>query len=1353
MNSLVMWIAGLFAAVLAALFAVPYFVDWNGYRGVFEEEASRILGRDVRVGGKINVRLLPTPYLRFEKLRIADTRPNAVEPIFKAETFTLWLSVPPLLQGNLEARHLALDQPVVTLSVDDKGTGNWTELGIRPGTLPFMPQKVALQAVDITNGTIVLRHPRAGEVGRLSAIEGEVSAETLSGPFKFAGFASLTGHTREIRLATAKADDDGTLRFKATARPKDGAVETAATAGASYQLDGSLKDFYQRPQIEGALSATVPLPQLPSAPGGDAALDAKKPNAGGANGERAPVYADVKGRLTATADRLDVSDIVASIENVGQPQLLTGATTLEWGQLQRLDFSFSSRWLDLDRLAGREGRASPIGTSVALIEGLTHALSGESAARGVISVDQLTLGGEAMARLELAVSRVSAGKLRIERLQAALPAGGRIALEGLLIDGKGSTDFAGQVTAAGPSMKRLMTWALPGSDYAGASPDLSFTFDSALRVGSDGLLLRNARGDLGGHGVTGSARRGSDGTLAVDLVADEVESDWLWSGGLSRTAVLGWLSAVGKVAGEIAAGPPKAKGASSSGRFDLKLRTGVLRGPDRAVRDVRADVTVAGRDLVINQLAFQGGDGLEFDVTGQIVDPAGSPKGRLAGVIGAGSGKSLEQMLALLDVNDRPRISALAKMTPLRLAGDVALGQRGAAAIDLQGDGAVGSGRLTVRAAIDGGLGSEWRSLPAEITITADDVNSAALFDLVFGQGGAASSIGGAAGKSRAASVAIKAVGVPGEGLVTDAALSHPGLTLSYNGRAVLDQQAMPSLSGTLEVAADRLGDVLALLGAEAGAALDHPVTGTLGLSLDKAGRVKVTPGGLTIAGAEVSGSLAVGRGGGGRLRADGELALNHASVAGLLSGLADAVPQPAAVSAADLAFRQGGGIWTDQAFTAEAFARFEGKVSVGIAHLAIAPDVSLTDAQLRFDLNPGRIDAELASSRALGGQATAQVTLQKAAAGARMSGWLAVDGMKLAALGAASGSKLDSGGLIGGTLQFEGQGLSPRSLVVALKGDGRLKFSGAWIGGLAPKMVADTIAAGFAKEFDIDAATLQSELGKRFAAGRLTFGDKEVALSVADGALNVAHINSAGPDGSVDVVATVDLQTMQAETEWRIVADAEKPGKPAWPPVSIYYTGALGALAAVEPRVALGNFERELTVRRMEHEVEELERLRKLDEERARQERERLKAQEEERKRQKAAELERLRLEELERARALQQQNPPLPLAPAPVPARPPDPQSSVEQGVGGQALAPAASEAGAAVPAGGSRTSDGQLTGVESGTSAATANALPGGAEAAAPENRSAAAPVPRPRRVSPRRPPTAGDTMLKSFNPTLN
>ena len=54
--------------------------------------------------------------------------------------------------------------------------------------------------------------------------------------------------------------------------------------------------------------------------------------------------------------------------------------------------------------------------------------------------------------------------------------------------------------------------------------------------------------------------------------------------------------------------------------------------------------------------------------------------------------------------------------------------------------------------------------------------------------------------------------------------------------------------------------------------------------------------------------------------------------------------------------------------------------------------------------------------------------------------------------------------------------------------------------------------------------------------------------------------------------------------------------------------------IASLEPRWSISGFERELTVRKMERDVEELERLRKLDEERAARERQR--AIEEERRR-----------------------------------------------------------------------------------------------------------------------------------------
>jgi uncharacterized protein involved in outer membrane biogenesis len=58
MNNALTYFGGFLVVVFAALFAVPALIDWNGYRGVFEEEASKVLGRDVRVNGGVNLRLM-----------------------------------------------------------------------------------------------------------------------------------------------------------------------------------------------------------------------------------------------------------------------------------------------------------------------------------------------------------------------------------------------------------------------------------------------------------------------------------------------------------------------------------------------------------------------------------------------------------------------------------------------------------------------------------------------------------------------------------------------------------------------------------------------------------------------------------------------------------------------------------------------------------------------------------------------------------------------------------------------------------------------------------------------------------------------------------------------------------------------------------------------------------------------------------------------------------------------------------------------------------------------------------------------------------------------------------------------
>src|SRR5882672_10490307 len=179
MSNFFVTVAVFLITIIAALFAIPYFIDWNGYRGVFEEEASRLLGREVRVGGAVNLHLLPTPYFRFEKVRIADASVNLQEPFFRTDSLTIKLAIPPMIRGVLEANEIELQKPVLRLALNAADGWNWQSFGEVLGKSAYLPANVALTSVKIVDGALALHAPDGTERTRFEAFNGELSAPAL----------------------------------------------------------------------------------------------------------------------------------------------------------------------------------------------------------------------------------------------------------------------------------------------------------------------------------------------------------------------------------------------------------------------------------------------------------------------------------------------------------------------------------------------------------------------------------------------------------------------------------------------------------------------------------------------------------------------------------------------------------------------------------------------------------------------------------------------------------------------------------------------------------------------------------------------------------------------------------------------------------------------------------------------------------------------------------------------------------------------------------------------------------------------------------------------------------------------
>jgi hypothetical protein len=870
MSNGLLYIAGLIALALAALFAVPYFVDWNGYRGVFEEEATRILGREVRVGGNVNVRFLPSPYVSFEKLRIADPTGSTGEPFFRADSFTMRLSAPPLLKGIIEANEIVLEKPFVRLAVDSEGGGNWRSFSIAPGSLPFVPSGLTLQSVKINDGTVAFQGPKGIGFAEVGGLNGELKADSIDGPFSFKGTTKSADGERELRIATGATEADGGLRFKATVR---------STAGNSnvYAIDGRLDDLKGRPRVAGDLTAKLMLPA-------DAAA-LTTPTTGPGGKVEKPLI-DFKAHVIGDARSLRVDDIALSFENMGQPQLIAGSATATWADTLNIEMGLSSRLLDLDRVAKSPQEAvDPIATARGFIAAMMEALPMNADSKVSFDLDQATLGGEAVSDIKLAVAR-SQGTLLLNSLQASLPGGTRVAFDGAVAtDADVGQSFRGDVTVHGTSLARFLGWAAKDKAFTDAVHNEGpFSLQGQLAMSERGINLTDAGVEIAGRPITGELHySGKDRPrLAISLDGAEMDAGALWPAG-----VAGLKRVLAGGDGGAAEEKPKSGWIDpATTDLQLRVRAGSLITEHGNLRDVDLDIGMEQGRFALRAGKFSTSDGLQAEIEGNVADTLKSPKGSLQWIISAPSKEAYATLVQLFDLpeDDRRQIDALSALSPMRLAGAVQLGRRLPQSADVSIDGRVqDGGRFVLTALLDGGL-DNWRSAPADITANISAFDVAAVLAAL----GARNTVERQNGAPQAGDIFLKAAGIPTKGMTATVSAKAPTLFLAYDGRVTLPEDGNRVVNGEVRVAARGLGEAMAVAGLGGGDVLrETPITGTLKISsADRAYELKAQE--LTIGGSKINGSVALSYPTEGPAIVTGDISVDAATIPGLLALVLD---------------------------------------------------------------------------------------------------------------------------------------------------------------------------------------------------------------------------------------------------------------------------------------------------------------------------------------------------------------------------------------------------------------------------------------------------------------------------------
>jgi uncharacterized protein involved in outer membrane biogenesis len=1182
MNNGLLYFGGLLVVIFATLFAAPNFVDWNGYRGVFEEEASKVLGREVRVGGSVNLKLLPVPYVRFEKVRISNVSGQTGEPFVRAESFTMWLSGPALLRGVLEASEVELNKPVLTLALDGKGSGSWANIELKAGDLPFVPRNVTLRSVRLIDGAISIYNAASERVASLTEINGELSADSLKGPVRFKGSVTWGGTAHEVAFGSDAPSLDGSVSVKATAR--------VVGSPSVYMLDGRVADVSKKPTFTGNWSAKLAVPGNEAAPA--------------ASEEEAPLL-DLKSTVTADALGAQFDDILLSLDNAPQPQTITGSAKATWTAQSRFDVALDSKWLDIDWLAGAGQGSAHLARLKQLAIGLMQSVAGDGAATAKINLEQVKIGGETAGGLNIDVERRGT-TTHFNTFRASLPGGSRLDLSGDLKDDAGRLSFSGDAFIGGTSLARLKTWAEKSGMAIDINADGPFSAHGKVDIDQTRFALTDASGDISGRTLSGDLTMTHQGRQRIDATVQAADLD-------TREVFPKMAAALNeelrRALGLTSADKQKANEDALSGDMRLRIIAGRLTDGAETYRDVDVTFDLDGREIRLPAAKLTTANGLVIGLEGRIKIASGDPAGTLAYDVVAATPDAVKELTRKIGLDGIIGAERFSGLKEGKLAGLVRLGQRTPAAADVTFDGLLNGGRFGGSAEFDGGLG-KWRSEPSRLAVTFNAPSEQSLLT-ALGRSGK-----GASADAVPVQASIITAGTIGSGAETRFEVASPALAMTFKGKSTWPENSSLAVKGDVALKAADMADALSLAGFEVAAGTTVAETrGSFDVARDK-GVWTVATENLALGASKLSGVLTVASAATGPQQIDGKIAADRVAVESLLSALVDkpaAVPVVAGPPDAAAA-PPAQSIWPAGLFDFGALSGVEANIQVGFQTLQLSGNLATQDGEMKLSLAPGKVTVHDLSAKAAGGLMTGALTLEKAENGVALSSTLKLDQAQLSSMSPAAK----------GTASFElaanGRAQSPAGLIAVLNGSGSVDLRNAELPGPAVAPVADVVDSVFQAKLQNDPQTLATALSTALATSTVNIGDRRLAMTVADGTVKFDTVALEEPDGKIEATTTADLTSLSVNAACQLTANVRplppppiplpnwtpKPPKPPLPPAIVLYSGKLDNLAAVTSDIDVADLQREVAVRQMERNVEVLELARKVDEEHARLEKER---------------------------------------------------------------------------------------------------------------------------------------------------
>ncbi|KRR03501.1 hypothetical protein CQ12_26120, partial [Bradyrhizobium jicamae] len=488
---------GLAIAFIVALIAAlvgPYFIDWSQFRSQFEAEATRIIGAPVRVGGKLDARLLPAPSLQLHSVAVGGA--NDLGKV-RADKLDVEFSLGSLMRGEVRATELTINGLSLDLGLDARGRIDWPAT---TGTVNL--GSLAIDRLNLT-GRIALHDAASRSTLELNDIAFSGDVRSLAGSVRGDGNFMLSGIRYPFRVSSGQGPDGNGTRVHLNIDPGQRPL--------AIDLDGLLNFDSRAPRFEGAITLVAPPGQK-------------------GRGNDPPWRISAKVKSDYSAARLEQVEVTYGLEE--RALKLAGSGDVRFGAAPLLRAALSARQLDADRFVTRENAKDNAAEPVRALPGLRALTSVVPhlpiSTQIELASEQVMLGGRPLQDITAELES-DTRFWRVHRLEFRAPGATRVSLSDAGMKSAAPDQFKATLSIDSSDPEALLTWLQGRGDGAFRSQK-PLRLRGDLTVAPEGFAIDAMKADIEGGTVEGrvavSHRQVDRGSRAdAELKAERLDLD------------------------------------------------------------------------------------------------------------------------------------------------------------------------------------------------------------------------------------------------------------------------------------------------------------------------------------------------------------------------------------------------------------------------------------------------------------------------------------------------------------------------------------------------------------------------------------------------------------------------------------------------------------------------------------------------------------------------------------------------------------------------------------------------------------------------------------------------------------